>query len=131
MHRWTKNFNTLWLAISAVGIFLIFATELGIQWNRKLRCVFGQIWSGISRLAEVCQNFQEEAFRVPDIMYVMMLKISWKWRAEINIFPLSANPTKWSNTFKQFVSNLLTNCLGMFDHFVKLALKRLINLFKG
>ena len=38
---------------------------------------------------------------------------------------LSANPTKWSNTLKQFVGNLPTNCLSVFDHFVKLALKRL------
>ena len=39
--------------------------------------------------------------------------------------PLSANPTIWSNTFKQFVGNLLTNCLSVFDHFVGLALKGL------
>ena len=37
--------------------------------------------------------------------------------------PLSANPTKWSNTLKQFVGKLPTNCLSVFDHFVKLALK--------
>ena len=36
---------------------------------------------------------------------------------------LSANPTKWSNTLKQFVGNL-----SLFDHFVKLALKGLITL---
>ena len=39
---------------------------------------------------------------------------------------LSANPTKWSNTDKQFVGKLPTNCLSVFDHFVKLALKGLI-----
>ena len=38
---------------------------------------------------------------------------------------LSANFTKWSNTFKQFVGKLPTNCLSMFDHFVGLALKGL------
>ena len=43
--------------------------------------------------------------------------------------PLSANPTKWSNTLKQFVRNLPTNCLSVFDHFVKLPLKR-FNLVK-
>ena len=42
--------------------------------------------------------------------------------------PLSANPTKWSNTLKQFVGKLPTNCLSVFDHFVKLALKE-IRLF--
>ena len=35
--------------------------------------------------------------------------------------PFSANPTKWSNTLKQFVGNWTTNCLSVFDHFVKLA----------
>ena len=45
---------------------------------------------------------------------------------------LNANPTKWSNTLKQFVDNFPTNCLSVFDHFVKLALKGLsktLNLF--
>ena len=39
--------------------------------------------------------------------------------------PLSANPLKWSNTLKQFVNKLPTNCLSVFDHFVILALKEL------
>ena len=39
--------------------------------------------------------------------------------------PLSANPTKWSNTLQQFVVKLPTNCLSVFDHFVNLALKGL------
>ena len=38
---------------------------------------------------------------------------------------LNANPTKWSNTLKQFVGKLLTNCLSVFNHFVGLALKGL------
>ena len=38
---------------------------------------------------------------------------------------LSANPTKWSNTLKQFVGNLPTNCLSVFDHLMNLALKGL------
>ena len=39
--------------------------------------------------------------------------------------PLSANPTKWPNTLKQFVGSLPTNYLSVFDHFVGLALKDL------
>ena len=39
--------------------------------------------------------------------------------------PLSASPTKWSDTLKQFVTNLPTNCLSVFEHFVILALKEL------
>ena len=44
-----------------------------------------------------------------------------------SINPFSANYTKWSNTLKQFVGNLPTNCLSVFDHFVGLALKGLIS----
>ena len=44
------------------------------------------------------------------------------------IIPLSANPTKWSNTLKQFLGKLPTNCLSVFDHFVRLALKGLPRL---
>ena len=47
--------------------------------------------------------------------------------ATVNLMlnPLSANFTKWSNTLKQFVGNLVTNCLSRFGHFVGLALKGL------
>ena len=47
------------------------------------------------------------------------------WSTFVKIVnPLSANPTKWSNTLnKQFVGNLPTNFLSVFDHFVGLALK--------
>ena len=38
--------------------------------------------------------------------------------------PLSANPTRWPNTLKQFFG-INDNCLSVFDHFVKLALKGL------
>ena len=40
--------------------------------------------------------------------------------------PLSANPTKWSNTLKQFVGKLPTDFLSVFDHFVGIVLKGLI-----
>ena len=43
--------------------------------------------------------------------------------------PLGAKPTKWSNTLKQFVGSLATNCLSVFDHFVKLMLKVLKELY--
>ena len=39
--------------------------------------------------------------------------------------PLSTIFTKWSNTLKQFVSNLPTNCMSVFDHFVGFVLKGL------
>ena len=37
--------------------------------------------------------------------------------------PLSANPTKWSNTLKPFVDNLPANLLSVFGNFVILVLK--------
>ena len=44
--------------------------------------------------------------------------------------PSSANFTKWSNTLKQFVAKLPTNCLSVFDHFVGLVLKGLTKFCK-
>ena len=43
----------------------------------------------------------------------------------MKVKPLNANPTKWSNTLKQFVGKLPTNCLSVFDHSVGLTLKEL------
>ena len=40
---------------------------------------------------------------------------------------LNINPLKWSYTLKQFVGNLPMNCLSVFDHFVKLAMKELMS----
>ena len=46
-------------------------------------------------------------------------------RTPHDLNPLSVNPTKWSNTLKQLVGKLPTNCLSVFDHFGKLAHKGL------
>ena len=43
-----------------------------------------------------------------------------------NLNPLSANPTKWSNTLKPFVGCSLTNFLSVFDHFEGLTPKGLM-----
>ena len=43
----------------------------------------------------------------------------------LKLNPLSANPIKWLNTLKQFVSKLPMNYLSVFDHFDGLVLKRL------
>ena len=48
----------------------------------------------------------------------------YKFSNELN--SLNANPTKWSNTLKQLVGNLPTNCLSVFDHLVRLAIKGLM-----
>lgn len=41
--------------------------------------------------------------------------------------PLRANPIKWWNTLKQFFGKLPINFLGVFDHLVGLAFKKLID----
>ena len=42
---------------------------------------------------------------------------------DLHLKPLGANPTQWFKTLKQFVGNLPTNCLSVFDHFVGWRLK--------
>ena len=65
---------------------------------------------------------------------LITLTIIWKQEVQglqafafpvITVNPLSVNLTKWSNTLKQFVGKLATNCLNVFDRFVILALKTL------
>ena len=55
----------------------------------------------------------------------IILSVNSILNAKIDYYsnPLSANPTIWSNTLNQFVGNLPTNCLSVFDDFVRLALK--------
>ena len=65
--------------------------------------------------------------RLPILNCMNFRNINFVLFNALNINPLSANPTKWSNTLKQFVGNLPTNCLGVFDHFVKLTLRGLIH----
>ena len=60
--------------------------------------------------------------------FYMKCNTEMKWVNELNIIKvnhLSVNPTKWSNTLKQSVGNLPTNCLSVFDNFVGWALKGL------
>ena len=46
----------------------------------------------------------------------------------ILVNPLSVNPTKWSNTLKQYLGKLPTNCLSLFDHFLGLVFQRLMSV---
>ena len=62
-------------------------------------------------------------YQISTVHYLALKGSSPNFASNIN--PLSANPTKWSNTLKQFLGKLATNCLSEFDHFVKLALKGL------
>ena len=45
------------------------------------------------------------------LMGLLIIAGSGLLLSQEHINPLSASPTKWSNTLKQFVGNLPTNCL--------------------
>ena len=49
-------------------------------------------------------------------------------KKNMHLHPLSDNITKWSNTLKQFVGKMTTNCLRVFDHFGGLVVKGLIQV---
>ena len=60
------------------------------------------------------------------VIIIMILVSSFSVLHSALLFkPLIANPTKWSNTLKQFVGKLPTSCQSVFDHFVKLTLRGL------
>ena len=63
------------------------------------------------------------AWRMVPARYTVDWILNDSWNSVL--LTLRANPTKWSNTLKQFVGKLPTNCLSVFDHFVKLLLKGL------
>ena len=62
-------------------------------------------------------------------MFSLFINYQITFQTISTIKPLSAKPTKWSYTLKQFVGKFPTNCLSLFDHFVGLALKGLNNKF--
>ena len=72
--------------------------------------IAGHVWRILGRGAKRSPPIHEQPRKSP----------SW--------IRLRVNRKKWSNTLKQFVGNLLTNCLSVLDHFVKLALKGLNNI---
>ena len=53
------------------------------------------------------------------------MELFYRSQTSLNVNTLSANPTKWSNTLKQFIGKLPMNCLIVFDHFWRLVLKGL------
>ena len=79
------------------------------------------------KCTNLCRWFSNFLFVKKGLPKKLPEKYCPHWGLEINtrkievfIFnPFSANLTKWSNTLKQFVGNLPTNCLSVFDHFVR------------
>ena len=83
--------------------------------------VFRKIWCS---LFPCNTSFEIHTFALLPTMYQFHAESILQCQTII-LNPLSANFIKWSNTVKQFVGNLPTNCLTVFDHFMGLVLKRL------
>ena len=101
------------------------------QWKKKwiIDSSRPQLHKGLIRSWKLCLNLCSRKILRPSLSLVMNLDYcSCKQNLEMVVWiekfffnPLSANPTKWSNTLKQFV----WVCLSVFDHFTRLALKGL------
>ena len=50
-------------------------------------------------------------------------ELFYRSQTSLNVNTLSVNPTKWSNTLKQFIGKLPMNCLSVFDIFGGWCLK--------
>ena len=61
----------------------------------------------MERSADICESFSKV------ISFMILRRCVTVIILFVNINPLSVNPTKWSNTLKQFVGNLPTNCLSV------------------
>ena len=105
-----------------------------MKWVKKLKIssfhifqlLFSQTKCGLSKLIATLKVGLSPS---PNIGFIYLNESPLKMLKNTNLNPLSANPTKCSNTLKQIVSNLPTNCLSVFDHFVKLALIELKAFF--
>ena len=89
----------------------------------KLRgTFFTLVWDGYSFKSHLYRVYKplQNAMN----LYTHMSNAPCQWLGR-NLNPLSAIPTKWSNTLKQFAGKLPTNCWGVFDHFIGLTLKGL------
>ena len=71
-------------------------------------------WSTISVLISISIGPKSSGLPVlRKCTKVNLLKLNLKNLRNLN--PLSATFTKWSSTLKQFVGNLLTNCLSVWS----------------
>ena len=76
----------------------------------------------VSYVADIGERSERNLLRKQDNHYEKQIN---KIKHTIYLNLLSSSFTKWSNTLKQFVGKLPTNCLSVFDHFVGLVLKGL------
>ena len=95
---------------------LFLSLSIRILISLSLPEAYFRVISSFILLAALNKRYKSKTNRTELTLLVTITRIN----------PLNGNLTTWSNTLKQFVDNLLTNCLSMFDHFVGLALKGLM-----
>ena len=91
------------------------------------------IWSSNTLIFFVIQNGSDNMVIIGPILNIHCCDTKRKLKkfCKARLNSLSANFTKWWNTLKQFVGNLPTNCLSVFDHFVGFALNGLTLVLLG
>ena len=110
-----------------VMVWLIRAEIICCQKKSKTIFFLQLIGHNVERLDSFGANYTQQMKNITSFP-IQILSFSQPFRIfESNVNPLSANSTKWSNTLKQLVRKLPTNCLSVFDHFMGLALKGLTN----
>ena len=86
-------------------------------------CMAHPVFRGVLIAHLGSDSFVVKNKRNDDVSRILKLEVTTSDIDCVLVNPLSANPPKWSNTLKQFVVKLPTNCLSVFGHFVKLGLQ--------
>ena len=69
------------------------------------------------------KKVKDDIYKILGILFLCEDEYAGKFSKSALVYiPLNAKPSKWSNTLRQFVTNLPTNCLSVFDHFGGLML---------
>ena len=110
--RYSEQVNAGWVS----------ENELRVRdlWNTNFESIFWSCEPKIRKISIFHKSF------IPK--YMINLKIISAGDISVSqsrVNRLSANPRKCSNTLKQFVGKLPTNCLIVSDHFVKVVFKGL------
>ena len=120
------------MLIIALFFFLTLKSPWALQWSWVPKGGWKPkgVWTGNSSVQNPLRNWldfgNQPLYEAPGILPSFEQKMNTEYRTKShNINPLSVNFTKWSNTLKQFVGKLPTNCLSVFDHFAGLAFKGL------
>ena len=108
--------------VVSAGLHYIFETHPLQSWAIRKICNLTELFNLYFHNTDICCHMFYLLFCNLRILYV-----SYSMWGLIN--PLNPNFTKWSNTLKQFVGKLRTDCLSLFDHFVGMLLKRLMYCF--